>query len=284
MMNSLKSNQKKSRSSVYLLGVRIDSTSKEKLLNTVQHIVSRKSYNTIFTIFTPNPEQLVLAQSNDHFRSTLNQSSLNLPDGMGLLWADRLLSKQLGQSPTLTHRVTGVDSIQALIGILLSQEVPSFLLGGGQHSARQAVEFLINNRAQSLRHIPPEKLSQLLASHPGSAEISQESQLQRNSIIAEIKNHGTKVLFVAYGAPWQEQWVMANRDQLTAAGVRVVMVVGGAFDMLAGNVVRAPLKWQNSGFEWLWRLLHQPWRWKRQMSLIKFSYAIFRSMLVAGLK
>ncbi len=269
-------NQKKAPSSVYLLNVRIDSTSPQKLLNTVAHIVSRSSYNTLFTIFTPNPEQLVLAQANDHFRSTLNQSSLNLPDGIGLVWADRWLSKRRGQFPILKRRVTGVDSMQALAAELILARVPIFLLGGRGDAAGLAALSLITDRAQSGQNASRSALESLVASDSGSAHIAQETKAERDRVMQKISDHKTKVLFVAYGAPWQEAWVMANRDQLVAAGVRVAMVVGGAFDVLAGNARRAPVKWQKFGLEWLWRLVHQPWRWKRQLSLIKFVALVFR--------
>ena len=269
-------NQKKAPSSVYLLNVRIDSTSPQKLLNTVAHIVSRSSYNTLFTIFTPNPEQLVLAQANDHFRSTLNQSSLNLPDGMGLVWADRWLSKRRGQFPTLKRRVTGVDSMQALVAELLIARVPIFLLGGRGDAAGLAAQNLITDRAQSGQNASRSALESLVESSSGSAHIAHETQAERDRVMQKIADHRTKVLFVAYGAPWQEEWVMANRDQLVKAGVRVAMVVGGAFDVLAGNARRAPLKWQNFGFEWLWRLMHEPWRWRRQTALLKFMILVLR--------
>lgn len=269
-------NQKKAPSSVYLLNVRIDSTSPQKLLNTVAHIVSRSSYNTLFTIFTPNPEQLVLAQTNDHFRSTLNQSSLNLPDGIGLVWTDRWLSKRRGQFPTLKRRVTGVDSMQGLAAELLAARVPIFLLGGRGDTASLAALSLITDRAQSGQNASRSALESLVASSSGSAQIAQETKAERDRVIQKISDHKTKVLFVAYGAPWQETWVMANRDQLVAAGVRVAMVVGGAFDVLAGNARRAPVKWQKFGLEWLWRLVHEPWRWRRQLSLIKFVALVFR--------
>lgn len=263
-------NQKKSRSSVYLLHVRVDSTSKEKLLNTVFHIVSRSAYNTLFTIFTPNPEQIVLAQANDHFRSILNQSSLNLPDGVGLLWADRWLSKRTGQLPTLKNRVTGVDSMQALVRMLYTSNTRIFLLGGSGGSAQRAAEQLITEGAQSLRNTSIASLRNLTAFDQGSPTIHRESKAELERVLAAIKQHRTKVLFVAYGAPQQETWVMANRERLVEAGVRVAMVVGGAFEILAGNASRAPLKWQKIGLEWLWRLVHEPWRWRRQLRLVEF--------------
>jgi N-acetylglucosaminyldiphosphoundecaprenol N-acetyl-beta-D-mannosaminyltransferase len=56
--------------------------------------------------------------------------------------------------------------------------------------------------------------------------------------------------------------------------VKVMMGVGGAFDYLSGSIPRAPKVWQQYGFEWLYRLIQQPWRAKRFLSLIKFTMLI----------
>jgi N-acetylglucosaminyldiphosphoundecaprenol N-acetyl-beta-D-mannosaminyltransferase len=72
---------------------------------------------------------------------------------------------------------------------------------------------------------------------------------------------------VAFGAPWQERWVIEHKKSLK---VKVIMVVGGALDVWAKKVPRAPLGWRKIGCEWLWRLMHEPWRWRRQLRLIQF--------------
>lgn len=77
----------------------------------------------------------------------------------------------------------------------------------------------------------------------------------------------TDILFVAFGAPKQEYWIAANLDKIP---VRVAMGVGGAFDYISGRVPRAPIWIRNLGFEWLFRLIIQPWRTKRQLALLKF--------------
>lgn len=77
----------------------------------------------------------------------------------------------------------------------------------------------------------------------------------------------TDILFVAFGAPKQEYWIAANLDKIP---VRVAMGVGGAFDYISGRVPRAPRWIRDLGFEWLFRLIIQPWRIKRQLALLKF--------------
>jgi len=89
----------------------------------------------------------------------------------------------------------------------------------------------------------------------------------------------TDILFVAFGAPKQEKWICDNIQKLP---VRVMMSVGGSFDVLSGRVARAPKFFQFVKGEWLFRLAIQPWRWKRQLALIEFIFLVasdfFRSI------
>ena len=94
-------------------------------------------------------------------------------------------------------------------------------------------------------------------------------------IVKKINVYKPDLLLVAYGAPWQEKWIYRHLGEIKA---KVVMGVGGAFDYLTGRV-KVPPDWINGiGLEWLWRLAHEPWRWRRQLRLLKFVWlvAIYR--------
>ena len=84
------------------------------------------------------------------------------------------------------------------------------------------------------------------------------------------------VLFVAFGFPKQEEWMYNNIDMLN---VRVMMGVGGAFDYISGKVPRAPGFIRRFGFEWLYGLLRQPWRFQRQLALIEFIWLVLKDIL-----
>ena len=84
------------------------------------------------------------------------------------------------------------------------------------------------------------------------------------------------ILFVAFGFPKQEQWIAENLDKIP---VKVAMGVGGAFDYISGNVPRSPVFIRKLGLEWLFRLIIQPWRLKRQLALFKFIYLVLREKL-----
>jgi N-acetylglucosaminyldiphosphoundecaprenol N-acetyl-beta-D-mannosaminyltransferase len=83
----------------------------------------------------------------------------------------------------------------------------------------------------------------------------------------ELKSKKTDILFVAFGSPKQEIWIAENLNQLPA---KVVIGVGGAFDFISGKVRRAPVFIRQLGLEWLFRLIIQPWRIKRQLKLLTF--------------
>jgi len=82
-----------------------------------------------------------------------------------------------------------------------------------------------------------------------------------------VRRYKPHLVFVAFGSPYQELWIARHSNQF---GKSVVMGVGGAFDYLSGHVYRAPEFIRKIGLEWFFRLLSQPWRWKRQLSLLKF--------------
>jgi N-acetylglucosaminyldiphosphoundecaprenol N-acetyl-beta-D-mannosaminyltransferase len=92
--------------------------------------------------------------------------------------------------------------------------------------------------------------------------------------VTRIRAARPQILFVAYGAPAQDKWIVRNRDRLK---VPVMIGVGGAFDFVAGTATRAPVWVQRLGLEWLHRLIHQPWRWRRMLTLPRFVWAVLTS-------
>jgi N-acetylglucosaminyldiphosphoundecaprenol N-acetyl-beta-D-mannosaminyltransferase len=89
----------------------------------------------------------------------------------------------------------------------------------------------------------------------------------------DLKDKKVDILFVAFGSPKQEIWLSENLKKLP---VKVAMGVGGSFDFISGRVSRAPRILRALGLEWLFRLVIQPWRIKRQLSLLAFIFLIFK--------
>jgi len=93
------------------------------------------------------------------------------------------------------------------------------------------------------------------------------------SLLKKIRETRPHILLVALGAPKQEYWI---KKHLRETGVPVAIGVGGSFDVIAGHVKRAPLWVQKAHLEWLYRLLKEPWRYKRMLSLPRFMGLIWQ--------
>lgn len=194
-------------------------------------------------VVTPNPEILVLAKDDKKYQKVLNSADLALPDGVGIIWA----SKILGVS--LKEKITGIDLLESLCQKVSKQPITVGFLGGGPKIAEQTAECL------------KKRFFGLKIGFFG-AEIKNFRQLK-----------GTDVLFVAFGSPKQEFWIEKNLSKLP---VRLAIGVGGAFDFISGKIPRAPKLIQSFGLEWLFRLVIQPWRIKRQLALVKFIFLVLK--------
>lgn len=203
-------------------------------------------------ICTPNPEMLVEASRNEEFLDVLRASSLNIPDGTGLLWA----AKRCGSE--LPERVTGTDLLERIAAL---PDVGSvFFLGAGEGVAERAADALKSRR-------PTLWVAGTYAGSPREADAS--------DILRRINESGARVLFVAYGAPAQELWI--HRYLSALPNVRVAVGVGGAFDFLAGTQKRAPKILRSLGLEWFWRLLLQPSRLPRIFTaVVRFPLLVLR--------
>lgn len=215
-----------------------------------------KSSHKPCIVFTPNPEQFMLALSDRVFEMNLHKADLLLPDGIGIVWAGRIIHGDV------TQRISGRETLEFLISVAAKHSLPVFLLGGREASSMYAKKL----RSRYLGDYPEWKIS----FNGGAENIENETAEEKKNIHAEIEYTKPKLLCVAYGAPHQEKWVIENLELLQRVGVRVVIVVGGAFDVLSNRVCPPP-KWMIAiGMEWLWRLFLQPWRWQRQLALPRF--------------
>ena len=107
----------------------------------------------------------------------------------------------------------------------------------------------------------------------GMKDIQHSNPGENRRVIREINTFRPALLFVAFGAPWQEKWLAQN---FNALNIRVGMVVGGALNMIVDPTLRPPGFMTRSGLDWMYRLLRQPWRIKRQMALLRFALLILR--------
>ncbi|HKC20808.1 MAG TPA: WecB/TagA/CpsF family glycosyltransferase [Candidatus Dormibacteraeota bacterium] len=232
-----------------ILGVRIDCLDTKQTLERIETFVGSGKLHQVATV---NPEFVMRAQSDLEFGRILAAADLCLPDGTGVVWAARR------QGCALDQPVAGTDLVEPLAAMCARRGFRLFLLG--------AQPGVASDLAARLSASYP---TLAVAAHAGSPDASQDGESLK--LIAE---HRTDILLVAYGAPSQELWIDRLRGRL---GVSMAMGVGGAFDYLTGRVPRAPAWMRRAGLEWLHRLAHQPWRFRRMTVLPVYALKVLRS-------
>jgi len=242
--------QQCSPESIYVLGVRVDRISQKQALDRIEQIITRRraggNVATCQQVITLNTEFVMAAQRNLAFRNAINEATLVLPDGIGVVWATHYLGQPAPE------RVTGTDTLVALAKRCAAAGYRIYLLGAAPGVAEIAGSYL--------REVAPGlEISGTYAGSPAPGE--------EDAIIDRIKTAGADVLCVAYGAPAQDLWIRRNLSRLPAA---VAIGVGGAYDFLSGRQRRAPRIMQRTGLEWLYRLYRQPWRWRRMTAIPQF--------------
>lgn len=238
-----------------VLGVSITTSTRKQILSYCSSVFlksTKQSSSFPITIVTPNAEQIVLAQKNEAFARILNASDVALPDGKPITWV-------LKKNAPKIKRIAGIDFMEDLCGLAATHQANVFLFGGNDGVAARAFSHL-QRKYVGLTGIA--KDGPLIGEADIPASVIDE-------LVHTIRGRNIRVVFFGFGAPKQEYIIDALNKRLHGYPV-ILMAVGGSFDFLSGTLVRAPLFFQNIGLEWLWRLTQEPWRWKRQLSLIKF--------------
>ena len=224
------------RRQIRILGIAIDDVTEAEALERITSFIAAGAPHQVVTI---NPEFVMEAQHNPAFRQVLAAADLATPDGFGLL----LVARRRGTP--FRGRVTGVALAEQIAGLAAECGWSLFLLGAAPGVAERA--------AAALQRAHP--ALRIAGCYAGSPHPSDEPAIQER--IAQAR---PDVLLVAYGHPAQELWIARNQPHLQ---VPVAIGVGGVFDVLAGEVPRAPSWMRQAGLEWLYRLIKQPWRWRR---------------------
>lgn len=228
-----------------IFGIKISNISTNEGIAVVKEWLQKETGK--YYIVTPNPEIIMHARRDPEFKGILNNAGLAIPDGAGLIWAGKILGTPFRE------RITGVDFMYGLCKMAAENGFTIGLLGARPGIAAKA--------AEKLRNLYPEiKISFTAAEWDNNTQYS-------------ILNAPIDLLFVAFGAPKQEKWIASHINSIP---VRVAMGVGGSFDYLSGIVSRAPSWMRRCGLEWLYRLLKEPWRFRRQLAIWGFGFLILR--------
>lgn len=198
-------------------------------------------------VVTANAEIIMMCQQDADYKKIVSQDAqLVLADGAGAVWAGRHLGYKVPE------RVAGFDLYCNLLKEAAVKGYKAYFFGGSPGIAEAA-------KAKSEELYPG---VQVVGCRNGYFK-EEESQ----AIIDEINASGADMLFAALGAPKQEKWLVRYRNRLKP---KVLMGIGGSFDVFAGKMERAPKWMQDASLEWLFRLYKQPSRFMRMMALPKF--------------
>ncbi len=266
---------------VELLGVRFDNLGRSQAAQAIAGLAlaDGKSY-----VVKPYSEFMARAARDSKIRHILNGAALCLADGVGILWAAHYLSRPGGTLPALMQlplslaalalnpgalrrplreNMAGVDLTWEMLSRLEEAGARVYLLGGSHVELRGARK-RIEERLPHLR---------IVGARHGHFDVN---GAENERVIAEINGTAPQALLVAMGFPLQETWIAMNLPRLN---VKVAVAEGGSFSFISGATRRAPAWMRRIGLEWLFRLLLQPSRLRRQLAIPVFVWLVLRERL-----
>lgn len=226
-----------------VLGIKLKSYSMSEIIDKIK--VNIKEDKQAF-IITANTEIVMLGKKDAEFKKVLENADFVIPDGIGVVWAGRYFGYEVPE------RVAGFDLAQELLEMANENSLSVFFFGASPGVAQKAME------NAKLKYA---KLN-CVGCRDGFFTLDDTKE-----IVEQINSARADILFVALGAPKQEKWLHENRHLLKS---KILIGVGGTFDVMAGISKRAPIYWQNFGLEWLYRLCKEPKRLGRMLVIPKF--------------
>ena len=214
-----------------LLGVPIDALRMDEVLDICNRTIRQREHLLLGVV---NAAKVVNMHRDEVLNQAVRSADMILADGASVVWASRLLRRGLPE------RVTGIDLMYELLGLADRNGYRVYCLG--------ATDEVLAEVVGRITHDFP---GMHLAGSRNGYFTDEEDQ----AVVEEIRRAKPDMLFVAMSSPKKELF-LANWSQ--RMGVPVCHGVGGAFDVLAGKVKRAPAFWQRAGLEWLYRVIQEP--------------------------
>lgn len=233
-----------------ILGIDVDIINKDEALGIFKGLMDRSGFDMIVT---PNSEIIENATRDAELAELISEAGLIIPDGIGLVYASKILGYDLAE------RVTGVDFLTEILAYL--EETGKSIYLFGSKPANEETASVADMAAAKMKEKFPEL--NVAGTHHGYFKPEDEKD-----IVDEINASGADFLCVALGSPKQEKFMRAHAAEFET--VRAGIGVGGSLDVWAGTVKRAPEFYQKHGLEWLYRFVKQPSRWKRMLRLPVF--------------
>lgn len=234
-----------------VLGVRFNRLTTKQAVEQILHWIEERSRRMVITA---GPEFVMMAMRSEQIKQIANVADLVTPDGIGIVWAARR------QGKVVESRVTGVELVQELLASAeqRGQSLRVYVLGAKEASLQECLA--------EFRNMYPQ---QTFMGRNGYFRPADTADLIRN--IEAFEPH---LLLVGLGQPAQERFIF---EWLGALPPCVAVGVGGSIDVWSGTVKRAPTVIRKLNLEWLYRLLKQPSRWRRQLALPRFAWQVLKN-------
>jgi N-acetylglucosaminyldiphosphoundecaprenol N-acetyl-beta-D-mannosaminyltransferase len=239
-----------------ILNIIIPTETEKDILEKIKKYI--KQPTGFFHIVSLNPENLIIAQQNQEFKKVIKTAQIKLIDGIGIVLAGWLQNISL-------KRFTGIEMMAKLIKLAEERRLTVLLIGGKPNLALRLTQCYQNKYHKAIFY-----------GLEGIKNIKKPQKTEEKAIFNIVSDIKPNIVIAAFGSPDQELWLARHADQFAHC---VCIGVGGAFDFLSGEVPRAPLILQKIGLEWLFRLTAQPWRFKRQLKLLKFVWLVLREKI-----
>ncbi|OGF45617.1 MAG: hypothetical protein A2452_00060 [Candidatus Firestonebacteria bacterium RIFOXYC2_FULL_39_67] len=238
-----------------ILDVRVDSVFLEEIKQITLHLIAEKKSSIFVSLGSLT---VMLARKDLAYRALIAEAELVICDGAGVALALKYLTGE--EIP----RIPGVDLVPFFAKLSEEKGFKLFLLGAKED---------VINRANDLLKINFPNVN-ICGYLNGYFDI-----INSNEVIKTIKRASPDILIVGLGQPAQEKWLKENLKDLS---VPVTIGVGGSFDVIAGKIVRAPVIFRKLGLEWLFRMIIEPWRIKRNFALVGFVCLIIKNKFKGG--
>lgn len=243
-------------SKINILTIDIDRITLKETLEKIENFIDDGKQHYIVT---PNPEIVLKAKKDSYYRAILNNADISIPDGTGII----LASWAIGDP--IYKKITGVDLCWEICRISSQKGYKIFLLGGKDDSSKIAKTKL------ELKY----KDIKIVGTENGFKDIKNISDEENQDIINKINESDAQILFVAYGAPFQEKWIYENLEKMP--NIKIAIGVGGSIDFISGYAIRAPKLMRKIGLEWIWRLIMEPTRIQRILdATVRYSIDIIK--------
>ena len=248
VVKSITVRETKTRARETFLGIPADVITNKEATERIRAMLAENRAHFVASV---NPEICVAALYNKELRQVLLSADMGTPDGVGIVLSSRL------RGGKIRERVTGIDLMMDLMPVAVAGGYSVFLYGAAEGVAEEA--------ARRLQERFPGLV--IAGTHHGYVKAEEEAEVAR-----KIAASGADLVFVGTGSPRQEMFVAKFGE---ATGAKVLMVVGGSFDVISGRLQRAPVLFQRMGLEWLYRVCQQPRRLQR---LLVLPYFLFLSL------